>query len=159
MAGFWLPLLVLGIATLVAVFADPMAARLSDVPAAQLWFIAPLTFLWIGIEAGLCEEYLFRASLQTRLSAWLKSDIAAISVTALIFGLTHFPGFAWHQPPPGVPGGFSLETLGYCLTAVAPLGVFYGIIWARTRNLWLCVAIHALADMPLMVVMKTMWFS
>jgi len=156
---FWLPLVVLGSAVVAGAFADPTAARPSNIPPAQFWFIAPLTFLWIGIEAGLCEEYLFRACLQTRLAAWLKSDVAAVSLTALIFGLIHFPGFAFHQPPPGAPGGFNLETLSYCLVSVAPMGVLFGVIWVRTRNLWLCVAIHALADIPLMAVMKTVWFS
>jgi membrane protease YdiL (CAAX protease family) len=157
--GFWLPVLVLGMGAAALAYADPMGPPWSAVPPSQLWFVAPLSFLWLALEAGLCEEYLFRACLQTRLAAWMKSDAAAISLGALIFGLAHFPGFAWRQPPPGAPGGLSIETLAYCLTAVAPGGLLYGIVWARTRSLWLCVAIHALADIPVMVVLKATWFS
>jgi len=157
--GFWLPLLVLGAAMVALAYADPMAPPVLAVPAKEIWFIAPIAFLWLALEAGLCEEYLFRACLQTRLAAWLKSDVAAICVTALLFGLAHFPGFAWREPPPGAPGGLSLETLAYCLTAVAPGALLFGTVWARTRNLWLCAALHALADMPAMIVMKMTWFS
>jgi membrane protease YdiL (CAAX protease family) len=156
--GFWLPLAVLGAGAAALGLLDPAAPPISAVPAAQLPYLVPLTLLWGCIEAGLCEEYLFRACLQTRLAAWLKSDFAAIALGALIFGLSHFPGFAWRQPPPGAPGGFSVETLAFCLTAVAAMSLLFGLVWARTRNLWLVVGIHGLADIGLLVAIKPMWF-
>ena len=63
---------------------------------APLWLIAlgvPLCFIWMTLEAGLTEEFLFRVLLQTRLSAWLRSGVAGIVAMALLFGLAHAPGY------------------------------------------------------------------
>ena len=59
----------------------------------QLVVGLPLCFLWLAVEAGLVEEFFFRALLQTRFSAWFKSEVTGISLMALAFGLAHAPGF------------------------------------------------------------------
>ena len=41
---------------------------------------------------GLCEEFLFRAVLQTRLAAVMKTEIGAAAIAALLFALAHVPG-------------------------------------------------------------------
>ena len=60
--------------------------------ASQLIPAIPLTFLWLFIEAGLVEEFFFRAVLQSRLAALVKSQWGAILIGGLIFGIAHAPG-------------------------------------------------------------------
>jgi membrane protease YdiL (CAAX protease family) len=54
---------------------------------------AALAWLWMAIEAGLCEEFLFRALLQSRLTAWLGSPATAIVLTSVTFAMVHVPSF------------------------------------------------------------------
>ncbi|HEX7944952.1 MAG TPA: CPBP family intramembrane glutamic endopeptidase, partial [Phenylobacterium sp.] len=93
--GFWPPLLVLG-AVLIGLLAvvSPSLKQIAGLhaPAATLAWVVPASFVWIAIEAGLCEEFLFRAVLQTRLAAVLRSEVGAIVIGALIFALAHAPG-------------------------------------------------------------------
>src|SRR6202011_768056 len=75
--GFWPPLLVLGaiILALMCVVSPALSEIAAlHVPAAALVWAAPAAFVWLALEAGLCEEFLFRAVLQTRLAAVLKSE-------------------------------------------------------------------------------------
>ncbi|MCI0602627.1 CPBP family intramembrane metalloprotease [bacterium] len=64
-----------------------------DAPGSLILLFAPIALLWMCLEAGLAEEFLFRVFLQTRSSAWLRSETAGIVVMALIFGLAHAPGY------------------------------------------------------------------
>ena len=110
----------------------------------------PLLFISLVVEVGLVEEFFFRALLQSRLEVLFKSATAGIIVSGLIFGLAHVPGFL-------LRGASSLEGLndsaGWpAILAVAFVnlsiaGIFLGIIWHYTRNLWLVMVIHALVDL------------
>lgn len=66
--------------------------RHSGLPAWALVVGAPLAYAWLLIEVGLVEEFFFRALLQSRLSAWLRSEAGGIVLTSLLFGLAHAPG-------------------------------------------------------------------
>jgi membrane protease YdiL (CAAX protease family) len=108
----------------------------------------PACFLWMTLSAGLCEELLFRVFLQDRLAAWFRSPVAGVLVAALLFGLAHAPGLY-------LRGGAAMEGQGevsiawavaYTLVVVAPAGVAFGVLWLRTRNLWLGVILHGLMD-------------
>jgi membrane protease YdiL (CAAX protease family) len=44
----------------------------------QLLISIPITFLWLLVEAGLVEEFFFRAILQSRLAALIRSEWGAI---------------------------------------------------------------------------------
>ncbi len=127
---------------------------LKDIANAHLdlgWLIfgALFSFLWAALEAGLVEEFFFRLLLQTRLSAWLKSEIGAVVLMSLFFGLAHAPGFY-------LRGAHAMEGLGdhpsfvlafgYSIVVTSVLGFFLGILWARTRNLWLVIFVHAAGD-------------
>lgn len=109
----------------------------------------PLLFLWLFIEAGLVEEFFFRAILQSRIAAVLKSPIAGIVVSGLIFGLAHAPGLYLR----GAESEGINESLpfyfwaAYTICAMSVAGIFLGITWARTRNLYLVMAIHAMVDL------------
>ena len=116
----------------------------------QLVLGLPLCFLWLAIEAGLVEEFFFRALLQARLSAWFRSEITGIALMALIFGLAHAPGFIFRRAGTveGLgPNPSPLDAIAYSIVVLAVSGVFFGIVWARTKNLFALITIHAATDL------------
>ncbi len=116
----------------------------------QLLTGIPLCFIWLAIEAGLVEEFFFRAFLQTRLSAWFRSEITGVVLMSLIFGLAHAPGFIFRHA--GTVEGLganptALDAIAYSIATLAVSGVVFGVIWARTRNLFALMLIHAAGDL------------
>lgn len=114
---------------------------------ATLAWAIPGSFVWMAIEAGLCEEVLFRAVLQSRLAAFLRSEAGAAVIGAVLFGLAHAPGLFMRPDTAGetVSGGL-VGIIAYTVGVLSPIGLLYGVIWARTRNLWLLIVLHALVD-------------
>jgi membrane protease YdiL (CAAX protease family) len=115
----------------------------------QLLTSLPLLFLWLFIEAGLVEEFFFRAVLQSRIAALLKSPVAGIIISGLIFGLAHAPGLYLR----GAESEGISEQLpfifwaAYTITAMSVAGIFLGVIWKYTKNLYLVMALHAMVDL------------
>lgn len=118
-----------------------------------VWIIALMALpalLWMSLEAGLTEEFLFRGLLQTRAAAFFRSELAAIVLMAVIFGLVHAPGYV-------LRGAHAMEGMGsapsvltamaYTIVVVSPIGLMFGVLWARTRNLWLLVLLHGWTDL------------
>jgi len=105
------------------------------------------SFAWLAIEAGLCEEFLFRAVLQTRLAAVFRSETAAVAVAALVFALVHVPGL-WMRDGASVAGHSAslIQVIAYAVAVLSPAGLFLGFVWARTRSLLLVVLLHACVD-------------
>jgi membrane protease YdiL (CAAX protease family) len=69
---------------------------------------------------------------------------------ALIFGLAHAPGFIFRHA--GTVEGLganptALDAVAYSITTLAVSGVFFGVIWARTKNLFALMLIHAAGDL------------
>jgi len=105
---------------------------------------------WMTLEAGLTEEFLFRVLLQTRLAAWLRSETAGVVGMSLLFGLAHAPGYV-------LRGAFLMEGMSqapdpltaaaYSIAVVSPIGLMFGVLWARTRSLTLLVLLHGWADL------------
>lgn len=120
---------------------------------APLWLIlsfAPVALLWLCVEAGLTEEFLFRMFLQTRASAWLRSDTAGIVVMATLFGLAHAPGYVLrgqHLMEGMDKAPDFLNAAAYSIAVVSPIGLMFGVLWKRTRNLWLLVFLHGWTDL------------
>jgi membrane protease YdiL (CAAX protease family) len=120
---------------------------------APLWLIlsfGPIALLWMCVEAGLCEEFLFRMFLQTRATAWLRSDTAGIVVMATLFGLAHAPGYVLRGQHlmEGIDKAPDLLTAAaYSIAVVSPIGLMFGVLWKRTRNLWLLVFLHGWTDL------------
>ena len=117
--------------------------------AATLAWAIPACWAWQTLEAGLCEEFLFRRVLQQRLADATGSQIAAVAWASLIFGLAHAPGL-WMR------GGSLLEgvaeptpawAIAYSIVMIAPAGIAFGVLWARTRSLWLIVPLHGVVDL------------
>lgn len=118
--------------------------------ASQLLKAIPLFSIWLFIEVGLVEEFFFRGLLQNRLGAIVRSKTGAICISALIFGLVHAPGMYLRQA--GINDGLGeaptlLNSIVYCIAIQSIPGLFLGILWERTRNLWLLMAIHAMFDL------------
>ena len=148
--GFWSTLIVLGLLmiALLAVVSPSLKeiGALNLTPGALIpWLLA--AFAWIAIEAGLCEEFLFRACLQSRLTAWLQSPAAAIVASSLLFALAHWPGL-YFRGGPGVDGWSSdpLQVAAFTIATLSPLSIALGLLWARSRSLLLVVMVHAAID-------------
>ena len=90
--------------------------------------------------AGLPEEFLFRAFLQTRLEAILHRPLWAVWLAAFIFGLSHIP----------IDLAGNLNNWEYALltafTYQMTVGFALGYAYLRTRNLLPLSLIHTLID-------------
>jgi membrane protease YdiL (CAAX protease family) len=110
---------------------------------------AVLCFVWMSIEAGLVEEFFFRWYLQSRLAAWTGSQLSAVLLGALIFGLAHAPGMIMRGA--GMEEGMGaappvLETVAYAITVQGLAGLVFGLLWARTRSFLPLVLLHGFVD-------------
>jgi membrane protease YdiL (CAAX protease family) len=113
-----------------------------------LWAI-PACLIWQTVEAGLCEEVLFRRVLQERLAGFARSPAVAVVWSSLLFGLAHAPGLYLRGGSllEGVAAPTPLWAAAYSIVMIAPAGVLFGVVWARTRSLWLVVALHGIVDL------------
>lgn len=147
---FWRTLIVLGaiILGLLCVISPSLRdIRETHASLATLAWAAPASFIWIAIEAGLNEEFLYRAVIQSRLSALFNSAWAGVFVTAVLFGLAHAPGL-FLRGGPGVDGWSSdpLQVIAHTIATLSPMGLLFGLIYARTKSLLLVVLLHGLVD-------------
>jgi membrane protease YdiL (CAAX protease family) len=124
--------------------------RHGEFHASQLALGLPLCFAWLFVEAGLVEEFFFRAVLQTRLAVWFKSEISGVALMSLLFGLAHAPGFILRRAGLADAIGENpspIDALAYAIVVLSISGIFFGIVWARTRNLFAVMFIHAATDL------------
>jgi membrane protease YdiL (CAAX protease family) len=142
--------------SLAALFMQSVLGRgLHDIREAHLpaWVLAvatPLSFVWLMIEVGVVEEFYFRALLQERLAAVLRSPWGGLVVAALLFGLVHAPGFylrpaATQEALGSHPSLFMAAGYSIVLTSLA--GLFLGVLWMRTKNFAVVVIAHAATDL------------
>jgi uncharacterized protein len=148
-----LPGVVLGVALLAfqAVFGRGLRtlSELHPSTPTLLWGVTA-ALVWLAVEAGLTEEVIFRAVVQTRFAAVLSSEAGAVFVAAAVFGLAHAPGLY-------LRGGHLAEGLAgvptwswavaYSIATVSPAGLFFGVLWWRTRSLLLVVFLHGWMDL------------
>jgi membrane protease YdiL (CAAX protease family) len=126
------------------------AFRHGHFTAYQLLIGLPLCFIWLFIEAGLVEEFFFRALIQSHLAAAFKSEVSGTVLMSLIFGLAHAPGFIFRHA--GEVEGLgsnpsAVDAVAYSIVVLAISGVTFGVIWARTKNLFAVMLIHAAGDL------------
>jgi membrane protease YdiL (CAAX protease family) len=124
--------------------------RRGEFSASQLAIGLPLCFAWLFLEVGLVEEFFFRALVQGRLAAWFKSEISGVALMSLLFGLAHVPGFVLRRA--GLADAIgenpsALDAIAYAVVVLSVSGIFFGIVWARTRNLFAVMFIHAATDL------------
>lgn len=126
------------------------AFRSEHFTAFQLLIGLPLCFVWLLLEVGLVEEFFFRALVQSQLAAAFKSEVSGIVLMSLVFGLAHAPGFIFRQageleglgPHPG-----AASAIAYSVVVLAVSGIAFGVIWARTKNLFALMLLHAAGDL------------
>jgi len=98
----------------------------------------------------LVEEFFFRALVQSRFGAWFKSEVSGIVLMSLAFGLAHAPGFIFRQAG-GVeglgPNPSALDAIAYSIVVLSVSGILFGVTWARTKNLFALMLIHAAGDL------------
>jgi membrane protease YdiL (CAAX protease family) len=109
----------------------------------------PLCFLYLFFDAGLVEEFFFRGLLQSRLSVLLKSATGGIIISAIIFGLVHAPGlYLRGAGSEGIEEQLPFNFFAaYTIAYMSIAGIFIGIVYHKTKNLWLVMAIHAMVDL------------
>lgn len=115
----------------------------------QLSKAIPLCFLWLFIEVGLVEEFFYRAIIQSRLTSWFKSAWAGILTGGLLFALSHLPGlYLRGAESEGIDRPRSiLFWASFCIANMSVAGIALGIVWWRTKNLYLVMALHAVIDL------------
>lgn len=116
----------------------------------QLLLGLPLCFIWLLFEVGLVEEFFFRALVQSQLAAAFKSALSGIVLMSVIFGLAHAPGFIFRHAGEleGLgPQPSALDAVAYSIVVLAVSGITFGVIWARTKNLFALMLIHAAGDL------------
>lgn len=122
-----------------------IAATGLSLPAALPWILG--AWLWVSVEAGLCEEALFRTLLQSRIAAWSGSPVFAILAVSVVFALSHWPGL-YLRGGPGTDGWSTdpVQVAAFTIATLTPLSILFGILWQRTRNLILIALIHGAVD-------------
>ncbi|ANP45574.1 CPBP family intramembrane glutamic endopeptidase [Candidatus Viadribacter manganicus] len=147
---FWRTLIVLGaIIFAIVCLITPSLQQISEIPptpGTMIWAL-PLGYLWMTLEAGVTEEFLFRAVLQTRLTSWFNSAWAGVIVTSVLFGLAHAPGL-FMRGGPSVDGWSTdpLQVIAHTIAVLSPIGLTFGLIYARTKSLLLVIVLHGLVD-------------
>ena len=126
------------------------AFRREHFTAFQLLLGLPLCFIWLLLEVGLVEEFFFRALVQSQLAAAFKSEVSGVVLMSLIFGLAHAPGFIFRHA--GELEGLgsqpsALDSVAYSIVVLAVSGITFGVIWARTKNLFALMLVHAAGDL------------
>lgn len=109
------------------------------------------TAIWVTLGAALTEEILFRAYLQPRLATLMRSEAFAVAAGAIIFALVHVPGLYLRTDQADLMQNGSpslISCIAYAIAVLAPPGILFGVLWSKTRSLFLVVTIHALIDLP-----------
>jgi CAAX protease family protein len=126
------------------------AFRRGHFTAFQLLVGLPLCFIWLLFEVGLVEEFFFRGLVQSALATAFKSEVSGIVLMSLIFGLAHAPGFIFRHAGEleGLgPHPSALDAVAYSIVVLAVSGITFGVIWARTKNLFALMLVHAAGDL------------
>lgn len=148
--GFWPVLIVMsGFFLALISMVSPSLKQIEPLhpSVATLLWAAPVSYLWITLEAGLCEEFLFRAVLQSRLAAVLRSPIAAVPIASIVFALAHVPGL--YLRGNAETDGWStdmVQVIAFTIATLSPISLFFGVVWARTRSLLLVAMLHGMID-------------
>ncbi len=113
--------------------------------------IQGLITYFLGV--GLSEELWFRALLFPQIYLYLRHKLQKSAQTALLtailcsqitFGLLHFDSYRLK----GAFGGDPLKILPLCLV-LSLAGIFFVLLYLRTENFFLLVAVHGLLDHPM----------
>lgn len=105
-------------------------------------FTAVLGCVLVSFAIAVCEEFLFRAvMLNAMIRAWngrKNFPVLAVIASSAIFGLRHFLNLIF----------FPHQVIMTCAQVIFCFmsGIYLGAVYLRSRNIWVCVAIHFLED-------------
>ncbi len=125
------------------------AAYARAIKKSQFSFLFPTTvaerkwFAALSINAGLCEEIIFRSYLTAYFhnSPLMLGPFCALAASSLVFGLNHaYQGWS-----------------GILKTGVS--GLILGILFFATGSLALCMVCHALMDLQVLLMLKPDWIE
>jgi len=144
------------VAALNSIFEKLAATGLSNLHVVG-WIV--VAWAWMSVEAGFCEEFLFRGLLQSRLSAWFGSAPFAIVVMAIAFALVHVPGFYLRGGEEVARQAQTLpQIIALAVGAIGPIALMIGVLWHQTRSFLLVVLVHGAIDaMPAVDRMMRTW--
>ncbi|MCQ2749690.1 MAG: CPBP family intramembrane metalloprotease [Clostridia bacterium] len=109
-------------------FADHVSGRTSFVPTGNAIMLVPMLLI-----AACGEEIAMRGFMQAQLEKYIKF-VPALIITSLLFAMCH------------ISTGPVLVVL-YDLAFIAIDAIFYGLIFTKTRNLWICTLSHFAANL------------
>jgi len=117
-------------------------------------YLAPIAFVFLLVTVGFTEEFFFRGVMQTRLAALFKSNIAAILVVSVLFGLYHLP-YAYLNPSWSTYGDPGAAFKAAMFNGILG-GVVLGVVYVRAKgNLVAAIIVHALIDVfPAMTMIR-----
>lgn len=98
-------------------------------------------FAVLAINAGLCEEIVFRSFLVDYFHSapWSFGPFVAMALSCLVFGMNHV-----YQGLSGIP-------------KTGIIGMAFGLLFFTTGSLVLCMVIHALVDLQVLVMLRPGW--
>lgn len=102
---------------------EERAEFFAEVPHLAIWQAA-----FFSAFVGLHEEVLFRGFILGRLKALFRSNVAAVLISSLVFGLLHF-----YQGPIGV-------------VQTTSVGIVFAMVVIRSGSLWPAILAHAAFD-------------
>ena len=130
--GFWIVaalILVLAAAAAGLVSPDKLEAAKKNVDILKpLGRLESVIWVCLSITAGFCEEVMFRGYLQKQFAAWTRSDIVALLLQAIIFGIAH---------------SYQGARLAFVVTIY---GMLFGVLAVLRRSLRPGMMAHAMQD-------------
>ena len=77
----------------------------------------------------------------------IRSPWAGVFVSAIIVGVAHAPGL-YLRGGADTDGSSAalMQVIAYTIAVLAPMGLLFGLIYARTKSLLLVVLLHGLVD-------------
>ncbi|MBT2582632.1 CPBP family intramembrane glutamic endopeptidase [Planococcus sp. ISL-109] len=110
-------------------------------PALPLWFI-PVFFLFQCLTSGM-EEFGWRGYLQPLLQTKYTAEKACFRV-GVLWSIWHYPIIIYMNYANGIPVAL-LSLVGFTLLTI-PQAYILGWLYNSTKNVWLCVILHAWAN-------------
>jgi membrane protease YdiL (CAAX protease family) len=130
---------IIGVFLVPTVFNENIANRHTNALGGSIVYI--IVFAIVFILTAIPEEFFFRALLQTRIEKVTNSPITGIIIASLVFAAYHIPYRLLSS------NSLTYGSIGYTIFSVLSqqflMGIFLGIWWKKTRNVFSVSFIHA----------------
>ena len=127
--SYFVQVLVIANVVFPLMLARPIMARIEQVSMAQNLLTVFLPYLFFGFY----QEVVYRGMLQSSLEKWLGALFAVVVANVLFtFGPLHW----YYVTSRNIP----------MLGAIFAIGLYFGVLYQRSRNLWLPAVFHAIGN-------------